>query len=459
MKIYNTLSATLEEFTPIEEGKVGMYVCGPTVYDKGHLGHGRSMVAFDVARRYLEYRGFDVNFVTNWTDIDDKMINRAAEENMSVAELAEKIIPMYERDFDALQIARPSERPAATEYIDQMISIVRDLMDKGVGYELDDGIYFDTSKFEDYGKLSKQKLDELEHGARVDIKEGKRNPTDFALWKFKKEGEPSWTDSEGVIAEGRPGWHIECSAMSGELLGATFDIHAGGVDLVFPHHECEIAQSEVHNETEFAKYWMHNGYINVDGEKMSKSLGNFTTLEDILKLVDGRVIRFALISSHYRSPINFDEDLFTQAKASIERLQNFHARLKDSSGGSGDATGLITAAVEGFESSMDNDFDTAGALGSVFTLIKEVNQLLDGNGLTDESVEACLGFLDSVNAVLQVVDTQEKAISDEALALIKEREQARADKDYVKSDELRDKLLEMGIQIEDKPDGTKWKAL
>lgn len=459
MKIFNTLSAQLDEFSPLKDGKVSIYVCGPTVYDKGHVGHGRSMVAFDVVRRYFLYKGYDVNFVTNYTDIDDKMINRANDEGITVTDLALKIMPMYERDFDALNVMRPSSRPLATEYVDEMMGMVKKLISDGFAYEISDGVYFDTLKFEEYGKLSKQRLDELSHGERVAVNDEKKNPTDFVLWKHKKEGEPSWTDSDGVLKEGRPGWHIECSAMSKALLGDTFDIHAGGVDLVFPHHECEIAQSECANGEPFARFWMHNGYVNIDGEKMSKSLNNFKTLEDILKVYPGNVVRYALISTNYRSPINFDDKLFEQSASAVARVQGFYDRVKGlSEFGSG--SGLFVSEFKAdFEKFMDNDFDVAGALGVMFSFIKTVNSLIDDEGLSESLRDDVLLLMDQFDSVFAILNLDDVEISDEAMDLINRREKARSDRDFELADKLRDELADMGIEIEDTKDGTKWRVL
>lgn len=459
MKIYSSLSAKLEDFVPFKKGQVDMYLCGPTVYDKGHLGHGRSMVAFDLIRRYFLYKGFQVNFVTNFTDIDDKMIDRAKLENLSVSELAEKIIPMYERDFDSLRVLRPSVRPLATAFVETMLSMVKDLIEKDIAYEIEnDGIYFDVSKFNEYGKLSKQKLDELQHGARIAVKDLKRNPTDFVLWKFKKEGEPSWVDADDVVKEGRPGWHIECSAMTFELLGETFDIHAGGQDLVFPHHECEIAQSECFTGKQMAKYWMHNGFVNIDGEKMSKSLNNFKTLEDTFKVYSPLVVRYLLISTHYRSPIDFNVDSLEQAKASLSRLQDFYWRLvtekKAQDLGDGYIDGIIEESIKTFEKCMDNDFEISGALASIFGLVKSANVYIDKNGLSQKNRDTLIEYLERVDSVLAVLNFESAEFSDEIMSLISDRNKARTEKNYALSDEIRDKLAELGVQSIDTDRGS-----
>ena len=447
IRIYNSLTRTKEDFKPLVEGKVSMYVCGPTVYDLGHLGHGRSAVAFDIVRRYLEYSGLEVKFVFNNTDIDDKMIKRAAEEGITVKELAQRIMPEYDADYGALGVKPPTVKPLATEHVPEMIEIIVALEKKGFAYVLDDGVYYDVAKFEEYGKLSGQKLEELKMGARVDVKESKRNPYDFVLWKFKKEGEPSW---ESPWGEGRPGWHIESSAMSRAHLGEGFDIHGGGLDLTFPHHECEIAQTEAAlGSGSFARYWMHNGFINVDDEKMSKSLNNFFTLRDIFEKYDPQVVRFMLIQSHYRKPVNFSDSLLDQAKNGLERLHDFVRKLHDTED-SDEIVALIDVARAGFEKSMNDDFDTSGALGAVFELVKEVNKI--GNGGT-----AVLKFLKSVDAVLGICFFEEEEVDDEVNALIKEREEVRAAKDWARSDEIRDELAAKGIVLEDGPDGITWK--
>ena len=457
MKIYNSLSAKLEQFDPVCKGQVGMYLCGPTVYDKGHLGHGRSMVAFDLIRRYFLYKGYQVNFVTNFTDIDDKMIDRAKLEKLSVTELAEKIIPIYERDFDSLRVLRPTIRPLATAYIDTMLKMIKELLEKDIAYEIeDDGIYFDVSKFEEYGKLSKQKLDELQHGVRVEVKELKRNPTDFVLWKYKKEGEPFWQDADGVVKEGRPGWHIECSAMTYELLGETFDIHAGGQDLVFPHHECEIAQSECFTGNQMAKYWMHNGFVNIDGEKMSKSLNNFKTLEDVFQVYSPLVVRFLLISTHYRSPIDFNVDSLDQAKASLARLQDFYWRLVTEKLVKLDNPdfsfeGLVQKALADFSDSMDADFEISGAIGAVFTFVKKANASIDKYGLSKADRDLAIEFLQKIDSVLAVLNFESAEFSDEIVEMITARNLARESKDYATSDEIRDKLAELTVYVFDSP--------
>ncbi len=469
MKIYNSLTRKKEEFKPLVEGEIGMYVCGPTVYDNAHLGHGRSAVAFDVIRRYFLYKGYELNYVSNYTDVDDKMIKRAAEEDISVKELAAKVIPEYEVDYGALGVMKPDMQPLATGYIDEMISIVKVLEEKGFTYVLDDGVYYDVSKFPKYGKLSGNTLNDLQMGARVAVKDGKRNPQDFALWKFKKEGEPFWDSPWG---DGRPGWHIECSAMTRKCLGEDgFDIHGGGLDLTFPHHECEIAQTEgAFGKGSFAKYWMHNGFINIDNEKMSKSLNNFFTLKEIFEKYDPRVVRFMFLQTHYRKPVNFSDSLLDQAKAGLERLDRFVSVLKRlvkvvdgipvAEGDSLLILDSINDSKRGFVTSMDNDFDTSGALGFVFALVNSVNNLLKDDTIGSGDAKAVLDYfreIDHVLAVLHVDMLGDDELSSEALALIEKRKKARADKDFAKSDEIRDQLAEMGISVEDTVDGMIWR--
>lgn len=460
ISIYNSLTRQKEEFKPIKTGKVGIYLCGPTVYDTAHLGHGRSAVAFDVIRRYFSYKDFDVTFVSNYTDVDDKMINRANEKNITVKELSEEIIPLYERDYRALNILPATVHPRATSYISQIIRLIERLEEKGATYELEDGIYFDISAFPEYGKLSKQNIDDLQMGARVKVNEEKKNPQDFALWKKEKPGEPSWNSPWG---KGRPGWHIECSAMSMDILGETFDIHAGGADLIFPHHECEIAQSECATGKQFANYWMHNGFININKEKMSKSLGNFITLEKLLKQYPGDVIRFLYLQTHYRSPINFSQDLITQSVNTLKRLHDFVReieRIENKGTLNKQITKITTKAKKKFEKSMDDDFETPEALAALFEFIKEVNKLRKDTPLTVSDRHEILDLLKNIDSVFAVIFTQEKEeLSEDLIAIIKEREEARKNKNWQKSDELRDKLKEKGILVEDTPNGTIWKKL
>jgi len=462
MKVFSTLSAKKENLVPLQKGKIGMYVCGPTVYDFAHLGHGRSAVSFDVIRKYLLYKGYNVTFVFNYTDIDDKMINRAEMMKITVLQLAEQIIPEYTKDYADLGVLVPDVRPRATEHVDEMIAIIKGLDKVGCTYVLDDGVYFDVTTFKEYGKLSKQKLDELRSGARVALKEDKRNPQDFVLWKFSKPGEPTWKSPWG---DGRPGWHIECSAMSSKYLGESFDIHGGGADLTFPHHECEIAQSESCYKKPFARYWLHNGFIQLNNEKMSKSLGNFFTLKDIFKKYSPQVVRFLFLQTHYRSPIEFSEELLQQSKNALMRLHDFMQRLKSyvpmqPNGQQKDVMDFIEKIKQQFEDAMDDDFETPEALAAVFDFIKEINRRIDAKDLTRHSVEQIMTFLMRLDAVLGILVTTSSAdLSPEVKDLIARREEARKNRDWKMSDDLRNELLEKGIQVEDTPQGTVWKKV
>lgn len=439
-----------------------MYCCGPTVYDLAHLGHGRSAVAFDIIRKYFVYRGYSVQFVSNITDIDDKMINRAAEEKISVAQLAEKIIPEYAKDYQALGVMAPDVTPRATQYIPQMITLIQKLENKSIAYPLEDGIYFDISKFPEYGKLSHQKIEELHAGARIATLAGKRNHNDFVLWKKEKPGEPAWDSPWG---RGRPGWHIECSAMTEAELGQPFDIHGGGLDLIFPHHEDEIAQSESALDKPFAKYWLHNGYIMVQKEKMSKSLGNFTTLRDIFKKYHPRAVRLLYLQTHYRSPIDFTETLLTQAANSLTHLWDAWRALEKKSrhtpqGLVNPATKeLIQKTKKEFVKAMDNDFDTAGALAVIFTLIHENNKQLAAGTLSAKDAKILLAFYKKIDAVLGILQPEKQSITDDIATQIAKRNAARAQKDFAKADTIRAALLKNGIVLEDSPEGTTWKKI
>jgi cysteinyl-tRNA synthetase len=463
IKVYDSKLKKKVVFEPIQKGEVSFYLCGPTVYDLAHLGHGRSAVAFDVIRKYFEYAGYNVNFVSNFTDIDDKMIKRAKEEGISVAELADKIIPEYEKDYDSLGIKRPSEVPRATSCVSDMIDIINKLEGGGFTYTLKDGVYFDVEKYSEYGALSGQKLEELRVGARVDVNEEKRNPYDFVLWKFKKEGEPSW---ESPWGEGRPGWHIECSAMSAKLLGETFDIHGGGRDLLFPHHECEAAQSVCANGPgTFAKHWIHNGFINVDDEKMSKSLNNFFTLRDVFEKYDPKVVRFMFLQTQYRNPINFSDKLLDQAKAGLERIHEFVRKLDfgkvdDSKDEPYEDIYLkeIDDCREKFDSSMDDDFNTSSALD--FSMLKGVVMEAEARGVrTRAFLDKVKAFVADIDQVLGVIIPDETDLDSDIEALIAEREEARKNKDFATSDRIRDELKDRGIDLDDTPDGTIWKKV
>ncbi|MEK7544543.1 MAG: cysteine--tRNA ligase [Patescibacteria group bacterium] len=460
LQVYNSFSRKKEVFQPLTAGRVTMYVCGPTVYDVGHLGHGRSAVSFDLIRRYLIWKGLSVKYVSNFTDIDDKMINRAAEKGITVKALAELIGPEYERDFEALRILKPDVRPCATEqkYINGMIEIISKLEKKGAAYVTSDGVYFDISKFVNYGKLSNQKLEELNSGARVEVNTEKRNPQDFVLWKLEKPGEPAW---ESPWGRGRPGWHIECSAMSSQELGETIDIHGGGADLMFPHHECEIAQSEMASGKQFVRYWLHNGFINVNEEKMSKSLGNFVTLKDVFVKYDPRIVRFAYLQTHYRNPISFDDSLLEQAKNALERLDGFVRRLESFPAASdvSSLTESLRVAKNKFEESMDDDFETSEAFAAIFELMKEANIAMDKNTITVLDQHAVLDFLKDIDRVFAILPSAQAELSDEIAALIQQREEARKNRDFASSDRIRDELLAKGIELEDTPRGTVWKRV
>jgi len=438
IQIYDSLRGEKVSLGKEPGEKIRMYVCGPTVYDHAHLGHGRSAVAFDVVRRFLEFSGYHVDFCFNITDIEDKMITRAAKEGITVPELAEKIIPEYKADYAALGVQAPTFNPRATEFVDPMIEIIKKLEGKGHTYELADGIYYDISTFPQYGKLSHQKIDELESnvGARMEERSDKRHFQDFVLWKFKKEGEPFWPSPWG---DGRPGWHIECSAMSSQLLGETFDIHGGGLDLKFPHHECEIAQSEGITGKTFARIWMHNGYITVNEEKMSKSLNNFFTLKEIFANYHPRVVRFFLLTAHYRSPIEYSTEMLEQARNTLKSLDEFYLSHRAKRSGADNNSEIDEALTKPFYEKMANDFDVAGALAVLFEWMK-------GN---PKNIQ---GSLERINQVLQIFPIDFE-LSERQKKILVERETARTAKDWKKSDETRTLLAEEGIDVEDRPEG------
>ncbi|AEA33912.1 cysteine--tRNA ligase [Hippea maritima] len=471
LKIYNTLGKRLEEFKPIKNGKVGMYVCGVTVYDNCHIGHARSAVAFDVMYRYLKFKGYDVTFVKNFTDVDDKIINRANEEGVSCNEIAQRYIGEYYKDMYRLNIAKPEVEPKATEHINEIIELVRKLQDMGYAYEVNGDVYYRVEKFKDYGKLSGKNIDELKSGARVEINDKKENPLDFALWKRSKENEPKWKSPWG---EGRPGWHIECSAMSMKYLGESFDIHGGGEDLIFPHHENEIAQSEAATGKPFARYWIHNGFVRINKEKMSKSLGNFFTIKDILKKYDGQTLRYFLLLTHYRSPIDFSFEGLDAAKEALNRYYNFIQRLEDTEfEKNGKVDELLEKRLKDllarFEEAMDEDFNAPKAIGEVFSVIKTFNQYLDSITEGDKPKKAYKEtFLESMNkikSVLGVFDTSsaswfipEGIDVDWVEERIKQRALARKNKDYETADKIRDELNGKGIILEDAKEYTRWKV-
>lgn len=467
MKLYNTLTRKKEEFKPLDEKEVKMYSCGPTVYNYFHIGNARPFIIFDTLRRYLEYRGYNVKFVQNFTDIDDKMIKRANEEGITVKELAEKYINEYFVDAEGLGIKKATIHPRATENIDAIIEIISTLMDKGFAYVVDGDVYFDTKKFKDYGKLSHQKLDDLESGARIDVDERKRDPMDFALWKAQKPGEPAWDSPWG---KGRPGWHIECSAMANRYLGQTIDIHSGGQDLIFPHHENEIAQSEAANGKPFARFWLHNGFINVNNEKMSKSAGNFFTVRDIAQKFDYEVIRFFMLSAHYRSPINFSQELLMQAENGLERIYNCIENLKymaenaKSEVTDQDSETKLKERMLNFKNkfidAMDDDLNTADAIAAIFEMVKDINSSIrPETNISKETIIFCSDLLKELAGVLGILRKvkDDDTIDPEIQELIDKRQQARKEKNWKLADEIRDKLKEMGIILEDTPQGVKVK--
>ncbi len=462
MKIYNTLTNRKEEFVPIEEGKVKMYVCGPTVYNYFHIGNARPFVVFDTMRKYLEYRGYKVKFVQNFTDVDDKIINRAKEEGIPAGEVSEKYIEEYYKDAAALNVKKATIHPKVTETMNDIIKFVQELIDLGYAYEADGDVYYRTRKFEGYGKLSGKNIDDLISGARIAVGEKKEDPLDFALWKARKEdSEIAWESPWGM---GRPGWHIECSAMSKKYLGDTIDIHAGGQDLQFPHHENEIAQSEAHSGKDFAHYWMHNGYINIDGIKMSKSLGNFRTVRDLLQVYDGETLRFLILSGHYRGPIDFGEEILTQSQNGLARMRNAKSNLKHLiATGQGEMTeeeDKLVAEFDKFRQKfievMDDDLNTADAISVVFELITAINTAVKG-GATKEFAQKCLDLLMELTTILGLLQQdgmeEEQEIDPEIQALIDERQAARKAKDFARADQIRDILKEKGITLKDTPQG------
>lgn len=466
MKLYNSLTRKKEEFVPIEQGKVRMYNCGPTVYNYIHVGNARPLVVFDTLRRYFIYKGYDVKFVVNFTDIDDKIINRANEENISTKELSQKYIDAFMEDVEELHLYDYEIiNPRATEYIDEIIKFVKGLIDKGAAYVVDGDVYFDITKAKDYGKLSKKNLEDLISGARVDVNDMKKSPADFALWKNKKEGEPFWKTPWG---EGRPGWHIECSVMAGTILGETIDIHSGGVDLQFPHHENEIAQSETLHECTFANYWLHNGFITIDNEKMSKSLGNFFTLRDVKKEYNLEVLRFFLLSANYRQPLNFSRENMDAQKNGLERLYNTKyfledlaekADLKEISEDDKKIMELFETRRKEFEDAMDDDLNTADAISAIYNLAKDINVNLGENSNREVIEKAKAEFLE-LSKILGILENERQEIKDEEiLALIEERNEARKSKNYKRADEIRDELAEKGIILEDTRDGVKYKRV
>lgn len=462
MKIYNTMTRQKEDFVPLDENEVRIYACGPTVYNYIHIGNARPLCVFDVLRRYLEYRGYHVKFVQNFTDIDDKIIKRANEEGMSYEEISEKYINEFWTDADGLNFKHATVHPKATENIDEIIDIIKTLMDKGFAYEAGGDVYFRTLKFKEYGKLSHQPIEDLESGARIAIGEVKEDPLDFALWKGAKPGEPYWDSPWG---KGRPGWHIECSAMNRKYLGNTIDIHCGGKDLVFPHHENEIAQSECANGCTFARYWMHNGYINVDNVKMSKSLGNFKTVREIAEVYGYEVIRYFLISAHYSSPINYSVDIIEQCKNALERLYtcreslDFALENADNPAGDNDSEliSLFDSRKNEFIAAMDDDLNTADAIAALFELTKDINTNVLGKDASKAVCERAAAVFDELCDVLGLLyNRKENTLSSDIEALIEKRQEARKNKDWATADKIRDELKAQGIILKDTPQGVTW---
>lgn len=456
--LYNTLTRSKQEFVPIKKGEVKMYSCGPTVYNFFHIGNARPFIIFDTLRRYLEYKGYKVEFVQNFTDVDDKMINKANELGITVKELADEYISEYFTDAQGLGIKKATVHPRATENIDAIIELVSTLEKKGYAYNVDGNVYYRTRNFKDYGKLSHQPLEDLESGARIDINEDKEDPMDFALWKKQKPGEPAWESPWGM---GRPGWHIECSAMANKYLAKTIDIHSGGQDLIFPHHENEIAQSEAANGCCFANYWLHNGYINVDNRKMSKSLGNFFTVRDVAKEFDYEVIRFFMLSAHYRSPINFSKDLMESAKSALGRIYTCLETLDflEKSAEDRAANAAEQEVLDGLEghkqrfiAAMDDDINTADAISAIFELVADVNKIITQNP-SAEVCRKCSAAIRELGDVLGLLGKKKEGADGDVQKLAAERAEARAAKDWAKSDELRDKLKEMGYIVKDTPHG------
>lgn len=462
MKVYNTLTRKKEELVPITPGEIKIYACGPTVYNYIHIGNARPLCIFDILRRYLEYRGYNVKFVQNFTDIDDKIIRRANEEHVDFSEISERYIKEFWTDADGLNVRHATINPKATENIDAIIQIISTLIEKGYAYEAQGDVYFSTEKFKDYGKLSHQPLEDLEAGARIMVGEVKREPMDFAVWKAAKPGEPAWDSPWG---KGRPGWHIECSAMNWRYLGDTIDIHCGGQDLIFPHHENEIAQSECFTGKPFAHYWMHNGYINVDNVKMSKSLGNFFTVRDVAEKYGYEPIRYLLISAQYRSPINYSTDIIEQCIAALNRLytcrDSLDFELKNASDAEHDGDKAI---IDGFDkyreqfiSAMDDDLNTADAIASIFELVRDINTNVVGKTPSKALVEDAIAMFDELTGVLGLVyNRKTETLDSDVEALIEARTNARKEKNWAEADRIRDQLKEMGIVLEDTAQGVKW---
>ncbi|WP_040209976.1 cysteine--tRNA ligase [Clostridium polynesiense] len=463
MKVYNTLTRSKEEFTTLVPGEVNMYVCGPTVYNFFHIGNARTFIVFDTIRRYLEYRGYKVKFVQNFTDIDDKMIKKANDENTTVKDLGDRYIEEYYKDADGLKLKRATVNPRATEYMNEIIDFVKGLIDKGYAYEVNGDVYFSTKKFSGYGKLSGQNIEDLQAGARIDVDDRKKDPMDFAVWKAQKPGEPAWESPWGM---GRPGWHIECSCMAKKLLGETIDIHAGGSDLVFPHHENEIAQSESLTGKDFARYWIHCAFLNVNNQKMSKSLNNFFTVRDILEKYDADVVRFLMLSGHYRVQLNFSLELLDSAKASVERLYNSIANLQhlyenvaenSIKEEEKDYLQSLYKYRERYIEKMDDDFNTADAISVLFDLAKDINTNISADSSREliKSAENLMRELGEPLGILQ--HSNNESLEEEIEKLIEERQKARKEKNWALADKIRDDLKARGIVLEDTPQGVRWK--
>ena len=459
MKIYNTLTRQKEEFVPINEGKVGIYVCGPTVYNFIHIGNARPICVFDTLRRFLEYKGYKVKYVSNFTDVDDKIIRRANEEGILPSEVSEKYIVEFKKDANGLNIREADEHPKVTENMDIILDIIKILVEKGYAYEKNGDVYFRTSKFSEYGKLSKMPLEDLQAGARIDVNDQKEDAMDFAVWKAAKPGEPYW---ESPWGNGRPGWHIECSAMSRHYIGDTIDIHGGGQDLIFPHHENEIAQSECATGRPLAKYWMHNGYINIDNKKMSKSSGNFFTTRDVAEKYGYEPIRYLMIQAHYRTPINYSLELIDACKASLERLYNCRESLERAADAaksgeiSNEAKEIFALRKKQFIDALDDDLNTADGIAAVFELVRELNTMILDQNVSKEQLHQGAALLDELTGVLGLLyNRQNDELPQEILDLVEERKSARKDKDFAKADEVRNKIIALGYVIEETRQGTK----
>lgn len=462
IKIYNTLTRKKEDFVPINDKEVKMYVCGPTVYNYFHIGNGRTFIIFDTIRKYLEYRGYDVKFIQNFTDIDDKMIKKANEEKSTVKEVGDKYIEEYYKDADGLKLKRATVNPRATEYMDEIIEFVEALIEKGYAYEVDGDVYFSTKKFNEYGKLSGQNLDDLQAGARINVDERKNDPMDFAIWKAQKPGEPAWKSPWGM---GRPGWHIECSCMSYKLLGETIDIHAGGSDLVFPHHENEIAQSEARTGKPFAKYWMHAAFLNVNNQKMSKSLNNFFTAREVLEKYDAEVVRFLMLSAHYRTQLNFTSEILDSAKASMERLYNAvfnlenllkEVKVDNLTEGEKEYVKTLDSYREKYIEKMDDDFNTADGISTIFDLVRDVNTNINAES-SKELVEYALGLIRELGKPLGILENSTQSdLEAHVEKLIEDRQRARKERNWALADQIRDDLKAQGIILEDTPQGVRW---